>query len=450
MYYNKWTKKWVKTLKIVESCGGFVREMLIEPPASLEEVEEIEKKIGVPLPPSFRETLLIFSRKVDIYYSFPDSAVLPSKFKDIFSGHIEWNIDDIENLNIWANEEELEDGEESEYAQSLRNKIVFCHVGNGDMITFQIDQEKDSEYPVVYWNHEGEGEPLLAKSFREYIEKVNDLYLVGNEMWQYEPFLTKNGIQSKGKTAKEWRKWFDYFTSLRLEDNKHDLDLLLKYLQSYGEIGEAEIEALSKFEKDVLLSKTVEKIHSIPEEDAEVFYAIIAKVVKENAKDWVYSLWKTENGIPVVKRSYLTGYCLPDQAALYLVAEYLKSECGSKIDSWEARKHLEYFHSREVIKWMKQRLNFPEAYHWAYLFIVNQPVWEDVVEWVNATDRHRTVIVQCLEQHPEDFLSKKIIPDLPDKEEVLTLLNHLKEKEILRYRQKVIDCSIEKFLEKRV
>ncbi|NRF96009.1 hypothetical protein HQN89_34975 [Paenibacillus frigoriresistens] len=70
----------------IREIGGDVQEILIEEPASEIQVAEVERTLGVPLPTSFRKTLLEFSSSFSFRWFLQDDFNLPGKFRGIFCG----------------------------------------------------------------------------------------------------------------------------------------------------------------------------------------------------------------------------------------------------------------------------------------------------------------------------------------------------------------------------
>ncbi|MCH5585559.1 SMI1/KNR4 family protein [Shimazuella sp. AN120528] len=251
--YKEWVKIWNSTYEQIQRVlpKENIYPLTIHPPATEKEVEQIEKQLGYSLPATFRHTLLHFSKGVDLYWNMYEEIedMIPEEFEGISSGTIRWGIDDF-NLKdlesraaqmdargndyneyqsamdiIWrvTGSGNLDDHEkfvkeyEEEwknrkwYRSSLHNKLQFMSVDNGDIIAFDLLAE--GEPAVVYWDHETEEVTYLADSFHTFIDQITSLYCIGNESWQYGPFLTDEGIDAEGEAAEKWRKWFQFFVS---------------------------------------------------------------------------------------------------------------------------------------------------------------------------------------------------------------------------------------------
>ncbi|MDQ0415892.1 hypothetical protein J2Z48_000050 [Croceifilum oryzae] len=214
--YNQWILEWntiLEQVRLVRS-DGIVPQPIIKEPATQQEIEEIENRLGYQLPSMFRHTLLHFSKSVSLswdFYKDPLDQALPKEFREGGFGTIEWRMDDIEDLDELAGDLDADvlhiyGIEDENYRSPLHGKLQFMHVANGDIIAF--DMQVMGEPSVVYWNHETDELIYLADSFHSFIERLNKLHCVGNEIWAYEPFLTDQGLDPNGHNAQSWRKWF--------------------------------------------------------------------------------------------------------------------------------------------------------------------------------------------------------------------------------------------------
>lgn len=247
--------KWHEILNKVVTFGGKVKALIIEPPATQEEISQIEKNLGFSLPLHFKEVLLNFSKHVELNWYMPDNVNLPHEFREIFSGEISWNLNAVEDLTLLA--EELEDGWEDEDS-GLRNKLQFLGVGNGDILAF--DMVKGAEAPIIYWAHEGAESYYIADNFIDYIDNLTLLYGVGAEMWQFEIFLNEGGLTPNCLTAKRWRDWFDTFAIVSRKAETKDLDDVIKYIEYRGEILKRDLEVLKNYDQSYVFSKVQQRL----------------------------------------------------------------------------------------------------------------------------------------------------------------------------------------------
>lgn len=248
--YRKWVDTWNRTIDQLQNVlpKENIYPFIIQSPATQNEIDEVEKQLGYSLPATFRHTLLHFSKGVDLFWIMYEEVedTIPEEFEGIGAGTIRWGIDEhnLEDLETRANEMDARGNDEKEYLSamniirrytnsndledsgksvednwknretyrsSLHNKLKFMSVDNGDVIAF--DLLTVGEPSVVYWDHETEKITYLAANFHEFIDQITELYCIGNESWQYGPFLTDKGIDAGGETAEKWRKWFQSFLS---------------------------------------------------------------------------------------------------------------------------------------------------------------------------------------------------------------------------------------------
>ncbi|TQR15401.1 SMI1/KNR4 family protein [Psychrobacillus vulpis] len=96
--------KWEQILHKLENNNGKVHPIEIGKKAALQEVEAIEKELGYKLPPSYKYILYNLGKSLSFYYSFSEDTIIPSEYKEIYSGEINWNTDFLQNLNRLADD----------------------------------------------------------------------------------------------------------------------------------------------------------------------------------------------------------------------------------------------------------------------------------------------------------------------------------------------------------
>ena len=182
--------RWQAMLQAVSRIGGRADPLLIEPPATLDEVESLERHLGNPLPIALRDVLLTVSRNVDFCWCLPDNYEISEDLREIFGGSCNWSIESLlqchEGKQGWIRE--VFPNPNDEYDAIWHNKIAFQDVGNGDYLA--IDVGTDNANPVVYLSHEsGEGHGRrLGVDFQDFLLRWSRLGCVGAEEWQWMPF----------------------------------------------------------------------------------------------------------------------------------------------------------------------------------------------------------------------------------------------------------------------
>jgi hypothetical protein len=350
--HKMWQTEWVTIIKKMQQKGNFVRELTLEPPASEYELSEIESRLGMCIPKSYRDTLKQFSKKAEWYASFPENAVLPEKFREIFSCEMYWNIEDLQNLSSFADEWIGDDG--VDYAQHFRNKLAFAHAGNGDIFAFDMTSPEEDK-PVCYINHEEDTVTYIAPSFQSYISNMTKLRCVGNEMWQFESFLTEHGLDPTLPKAIEWIKWFDAYLDPHLNLDGLKLPELIEQICVTGEANERIIGPLSKFEDKEIYDYLMFKVSSTVYPDEKLLYAkIIAKYFGERISLKIENLWNDEN-VDTEVRCFLTAQCLPEEEGIALVFTFAEQLVNNK-EYCTLSRNLKHFKNNKVIGWMEDKI----------------------------------------------------------------------------------------------
>lgn len=201
---QNWINNWNETFHQIEKIKGDIESFVVEKSATEEEIKLTEQQLGYPLPISFKEVLMKFSKQVELRWSFPDELSIPAEFDDIFAGELCWNLDSIEDLAEVA--DSLKDVGDN-YGENLRQKLAFYTVPNGDYLALDLNSNNE-DAAVVYWDHEEDSVTYVADNFIEFIEKFTDLHLIGAEIWQWETFIDSKGINTDSEIAQKWKKLF--------------------------------------------------------------------------------------------------------------------------------------------------------------------------------------------------------------------------------------------------
>jgi len=210
MEYSDVIKNWKSFEEAIKNLGGDIQVFFVDKPATKNDIVKLENKLGFKVPPSLKEVLLSFSKKVEFRWFFPDGYELEGVLSQIFSGERHWSLEWIaqfnEDKNGWR--DEVFSNKKDPYDLVWHNKLAFHEVGNGDYIA--IDLSIPGQEPVIYLSHDdGEGHGIqLAKNFKEFIFLSSRLGCVGGEDWQWLPFVTegKPYINPNCKSAINFRK----------------------------------------------------------------------------------------------------------------------------------------------------------------------------------------------------------------------------------------------------
>jgi len=212
--WNVWKERLDEFAEHIWEIGGEIEGVLVMNPATLQKVEEIEKKLGVKLPLSFRETLLQFSSKIQFSWSLREDVELivecPHEYRE-FSSDFGWDLDDLFSINRLKNKwiKEYHTNTDDHFSEIWHNKLVFLNVGKGDFLAFDLKEGPDC--PVVYLsrnNTQGHGY-LLGKNFIDFMDRWTAIGCPGPALSQIKPFVTSptDGLDPNGTFAKKWINW---------------------------------------------------------------------------------------------------------------------------------------------------------------------------------------------------------------------------------------------------
>lgn len=436
--------KWEQLLHKIEKNNGTAYPIEIGERATIQEIEEKEKELGYNLPSSYKNILQNFTKSLSFYYSFSEDTMIPSEFDEVFSGEINWDIAFLENLNLLA--DEIMDDEE-DYGESLRGKLAFSHAGNGDIYAFDMLADGE-EKPIVYWDHEEGTVTYIADSFMEYLVKMTELGCIGSEKWQFEYFLSENGLEVSNPPAIRWKQWFKSFTETSLDDVKGDMEQLISFIMYRGKLDEEILKYLHNFDEKELFNFLIMYLHQNEAFKAKkIICEIIGKGLGYFAEDWVKALWEDKQEILDPRlRSYLTSACMDQNIGLRLVFRYLEQKSNRKIVGYDALSHLGTFNSRDVITWMEDQVQFPVTEGWSELFVRSDFSWYDIKRWSQLLEKHEVTMIHALELYTEEKMSESQKPtsvlELPPREEFEDFLIKLRNKQVLRKRMNILDYVI--------
>lgn len=182
-------------MEAVAQIGGRADPLLIEPPASEYEIRAIEQSLGLRLPVSLRQALLLFSRKVRFRWFLPKGFELSPELRQVFSGDCHWSPEWLIQFNSdkegWIRE--VFPDPNDPYDAVWHGKLAFHEVGNGDYLA--IDTAEGSGGAVVYLSHDdGSGHGMqIAANFQDFLVRWTRLGCVGGEDWQWLPFVAPSG-----------------------------------------------------------------------------------------------------------------------------------------------------------------------------------------------------------------------------------------------------------------
>lgn len=427
--YEKLVSDWVRILEKVQRAGGRVDELIIEPPSLEIEIDNKEKSLGVKLPLSFRKVLMEFSKHVEFSWFLPTTINLPYEFREIFSGSIRWHLDYLGFPTDTANGSQLD------------GKLIFAYVANGDCLAFDLNANQ--EPPVVYWCHEGNDIHFLANTFSDYIEKLTELFGIGHEYWQLEPFVDDLGINLENGAFVRYKGWFENFSYFTKDKAEESLDALMKYCEYQGILDNELITMFEKYDKSSVFVEVQKKLLVIEDCQKGVFYSIIGEIVGKDASEWVYNLWEDNSNVDVVYRSYLTSRCIETEHGLNLVISFIEKQYDGSQLKYESTRHLVCFSNNKVIEWIKNYISKATKDDWYILYASSKPTWGNIEEWLLAGGKYRMVALNALEymlnKEKNAHRCKYKITDYPTRHKVSSLLTIIRNEEILNNKKNVYD-----------
>ncbi|MCU5462073.1 SMI1/KNR4 family protein [Bacillus cereus] len=435
MEYNEILNNWEQILNKVKNIKGETY-CEIGPTATEEEIKEKELELGIVFPKSIKDVFLNFSKQVNVGWVLPNNITFIKGFEYIYSGEIAWNLDECEV--------KIDD-------HGAPERVIIYYNSIGDYIATDLGR---NEF-ITYWYEDESKEILLARGFKEFIVKNTKIAFIAADYTQIEELIGQGGIQSENELGIRWQKYFDDLQVVQYSRDSNKLEEVISYIVHIAELRKQDLQLLCAWDRKMLsefLLKKVLKVNTFSEQRLLCF--IIGKIVKEDCKEWVQSLWIERTNISPEMRSYLSAKCLPYHIGFPLVLKYVQKEGLVGI---EANSHLKYFRSNDVIQWMQEHAKLPYE-GWHYLFAYSKPTWKEIVEWLYLEKHHMVIVVNAIGAmnslsqeenvglgYPDEPIR---IKNLPNSGEVIRVIEAFKETGRLKNRHYQLDDfidGIEKF-----
>jgi len=178
-------------LEISKRKNWSITKPFVDQPATIEEINAVEKQIGKTIPPDFKK-LFLLSRHVEFGYQF--DKPLSEEFRENFSGEIYWNLNTLveqyAHFQNWVEaslDPEYNDPEAIALAEKTWfDKLPIMDVPNGDTIVVG-----NSPSEVIYFSHEGDEMhcKILGENLWTFLDFYSRIGFAGSEGWQLEPFF---------------------------------------------------------------------------------------------------------------------------------------------------------------------------------------------------------------------------------------------------------------------
>jgi hypothetical protein len=174
-----------------------IQDLIVGKPAIQKELNRVEKSIGKSIPEDFRK-LLKYSKHLEFCYQYDEK--MPTKFRENFSGEINWDLDKIVSLTKLYEEwldASLDPEYNDEHAIAItekvgKNRFPFMSISNGDFIVMG-----DSPSEIIYLSHEGGRctERNSEKIYGIFLNFTVRLGLQVQRIGNFNPFMTSRKIK---------------------------------------------------------------------------------------------------------------------------------------------------------------------------------------------------------------------------------------------------------------
>jgi cell wall assembly regulator SMI1 len=191
---------------VLRQRGFDVRPVRVGPPASAQQVAQVEEQLGLSLPATFTRALTTIAGSVD--WGWWTDEELPEPFRGIFCGQLEWSIDVLPEIHegylTWVRK--CFPDPDDFYDAVWHDKVAFCAVPNGDQLAVDLDPARAGA--VIYLSHDdGEGHGfVMAHSLEDLLDRWAPLGCPGAEDWQWLPFVPwdEGPIDPTSDIAQAW------------------------------------------------------------------------------------------------------------------------------------------------------------------------------------------------------------------------------------------------------
>lgn len=95
-----WMERWHSLIEQLKQQGASVHPIDVQPGATEQELQQAEEQLDIPIPTEFRQILQNYAQQVNLYWSLPDTAILPEQLTDRPSGDFGWSLVDLFFLTL--------------------------------------------------------------------------------------------------------------------------------------------------------------------------------------------------------------------------------------------------------------------------------------------------------------------------------------------------------------
>ena len=199
--YSAWIARAQAFIHHLEGAADTeVHSSVAAPPASTEDVADVERALGAALPASLRDFFTRGSADLDHSYTFEPSNALLSRLREIlpdqrriYGGARIGPLPDLPDLSVstsqWAKETWI--AEEDAQRAIWESARPFLLLENGDYVALDVGSG-EADPPVVYLNHDDES-VAIAPSLDEFLRAWEGLCYLGPEHWLLLEFVGRDG-----------------------------------------------------------------------------------------------------------------------------------------------------------------------------------------------------------------------------------------------------------------
>jgi hypothetical protein len=204
-----WVERWQLALEAARAHSATACGLTYERPASVTEVEDVERQLGSRIPEQFRQTLLGFSRSVRFFWSLPATEKPPGALAGVWFGGCRWDLDAIVRHNaevVWLSRNAfIEDTPDERCWQS---KFAFHPIDTGDFIA--IDTSSAAGQRVVYLSHElfYSHQHCLGADFFDFMDRWTLLGCPDDDIWPLFVPERDRYVDLSAENARQWLRWF--------------------------------------------------------------------------------------------------------------------------------------------------------------------------------------------------------------------------------------------------
>jgi hypothetical protein len=203
----------------------------------------------------------------------------------------------------------------------------------------------------------------------------------------HDDFYFHNGIAYQPQVDVEEPEKYPAPT---LDQVEEDQERLLDYAMTLYFLDEPTVAALSRHDKEAVLSSLQRRLASSPNFDIEACaYEICAEVIGTVAENWIRERWSGWNAAVFLSLAAATAKCLPFEEGFGRVAEVFENEKSllrlqRELHDLNLSCHaFTAFHSRRTLDWMEAHPALVTHQNWGRVAAQSHFSWSRAVAWLD-------------------------------------------------------------------